>query len=299
MRAARSSSIIVVDDKTVAINLGADFVSEHEWGIKSTYHAFGIKQADIGVNPVGVGSRTVTKMPSEHNYDALICQDFAEKPKTRKHKNQWSTDIGYTGTLLALIPSFMLDGEEDLTPNTLRDLSDRSIVNGDDEDLQPISAAWSDGDFAIFARKPEDIEFIKDLYTAIQNNDVAIWLGSMNDNPFSNSGLCLGIVSRMNDEILNTFRDSDVNAIKLSEASDATGIITRLKNANRGYYACSPKWATEIASTKNGKILTDYDVIYWLNPSQQDENNCGWFTVEQLDQWIDGEGPIPMTGKSE
>jgi hypothetical protein len=30
---------------------------------------------------------------------------------------------------------------------------------------------------------------------------------------------------------------------------------------------------------------------------QQDKVNFGWYTVEELEQWIEGKGPIPMKGK--
>lgn len=36
-----------------------------------------------------------------------------------------------------------------------------------------------------------------------------------------------------------------------------------------------------------------YDLRYWLNPMEQRHNNSGYFTVEELEQWIENKGPIP------
>ncbi len=69
-------------------------------------------------------------------------------------------------------------------------------------------------------------------------------------------------------------------------------IIDRIAKSDRNYFACSPKWATEIKSTKDGKIKTKHDVIYWLNPQQQNIYNSAWCTVEDLDAWIAGTGKI-------
>jgi hypothetical protein len=38
--------------------------------------------------------------------------------------------------------------------------------------------------------------------------------------------------------------------------------------------------------------------MYFLNPMRQQENNFGWFTVEELEQWMEGKGPIPGKKKA-
>lgn len=68
--------------------------------------------------------------------------------------------------------------------------------------------------------------------------------------------------------------------------------IKKLKEANCRYFACSPKWSHEIKSTADGEIKTKYPVIFWLNPMEQDRNSYGWFTVENLELWTQGKGPI-------
>ena len=36
----------------------------------------------------------------------------------------------------------------------------------------------------------------------------------------------------------------------------------------------------------------DGNLRVWLNPEEQDRNNFGWFTAEDLRAWSRGEGPV-------
>lgn len=290
MRGAMNATVGRDDDgKIYAISLGADHVAEHEWGIDETYRMFGINPDDIGVNPTGVKSRIVKQRP-----DSLMLTEHSIR------KRPGGRSVGWKGVLMMMMSRRCLDSDTDIDPRELREMYD-SV--GRDDDQEPLSTAWSDGDFAIFARKEDEIQFLRDLDEAFSNNDVVVWLGG--GGVFRNAGLCFGILSRMPKELIQSYEDTDKDKIALTKADEATGIKARLEAASEAsgvkdyfrkpfrYYALSPKWAGEIKSTKDGEIKTAYDVIYWLNPCDQDNVNFGWFTVEQLDQWIKGEGPIP------
>lgn len=54
-----------------------------------------------------------------------------------------------------------------------------------------------------------------------------------------------------------------------------------------GYYCLKPRWVSE-----NEKLQTRYPVIFFLNPMRQREHDYGWFTVEELEQWTEGRGPV-------
>jgi hypothetical protein len=96
-----------------------------------------------------------------------------------------------------------------------------------------------------------------------------------------------------------TMKEAHEDRKKLEEASEKCGIKQRIDEINNnfsklhpgcfdtplGYFALSPSWKT------NGE--SKHPVMYWLNPRKQDKVNYGWFTVEQLEQWIEGKGPIP------
>ena len=139
---------------------------------------------------------------------------------------------------------------------------------------------------------------LKTLFKAFQNKDVVVFLGGRS-NPFANSGLSLCIHSCIPQEAKDNAVEADEDNIRMLAAAEATGIEARLKavqdadtsgrwDKRCSYLALSPQWASESV-----KERTEYDVIFWLNPHDQKNNNSGWFTVEELDQWIAREGPVP------
>ncbi len=301
MRGAREIFILRDDaGRGIAISLGADFVSEHEHGISGIYGDFGVDVSQIGKVP-GIESR-ITKIKSPD----LILKDYAIKPKGSAKRAKEIGDIGYIGTFLGLIPEWLQDRD----PSQMREIASyartNALLSPDGRTIyvnyEPISGAWSDGDFAIFARKAEDREFLRELAEAFQNNDVAIWLGG--GGVFKNAGLCLAIASRLSQETKDGFVEVDSEKNRLIAADEKTGIKDRLKAASDAasnprqwdrpftYFALSPRF---IDDWKQGVYGTAHPIIYWLNPMQQDRNNCGWFTVEQLDEWIAGTGPIPKS----
>jgi hypothetical protein len=56
-----------------------------------------------------------------------------------------------------------------------------------------------------------------------------------------------------------------------------------LEKAGKDFFALSPRW----------KDAEKKEVIFWLNPENQRENNSCWCTVSDLNDWIKGEGKIP------
>ena len=55
--------------------------------------------------------------------------------------------------------------------------------------------------------------------------------------------------------------------------------------------ACSPKWINyedaEAREKRKKEMNTEYDIMYWINYSD-DDNNYGWYTVEQIREWLKG-----------
>jgi hypothetical protein len=171
-------------------------------------------------------------------------------------------------------------------------------------DRNDLNTAWDERSFGVLVKGEKGQKNLEALYNAFMAKDVAIWLGG--GGVFQNAGLCLGIISNMPAANLAEMEKSDKNSHKLKLASEATGIVAKIDKLNKdflekegkrgsiytpcGYYALSPAW-------RNDKSKTKYDVIYWLNPQQQQKNNYGWFTVEELEQWMEGKGPIPGKDK--
>lgn len=272
MRGCREMHWLLDETKTsrngrvIALNLGADYCAEHEWGIKKLKQNFGINDTDISV--YGIEKRRIQEIPENLHY------------------------LVEGKTSILTIKEFWDRKPETLTVKALKsqELYDRN----------PLNTAWDEGSFGILVKGEDDQKKLEKLYEAIQAKDAAIWLGG--GQVFQNAGLCIGIISNMPATAINAMKTKDEDSHKLKLASDATGIVQKIDALNQkslggkrgglydapcGYFALSPAWMK-----KNDKG-SRYEVMYWLNPIKQQENNYGWFTVEELEQWMEGKGPIP------
>lgn len=61
------------------------------------------------------------------------------------------------------------------------------------------------------------------------------------------------------------------------------------KKAGLSWYALKPAWRDFF---EDPVYQSEYKVIFFLNPEGQNKYNSGWFTVEELLQWIKGKGPV-------
>lgn len=266
------------------ICLGADFVSEHEWGITNIQLEFGLS------GQPGIQGRTNTRQPESMGLlDTLV----PRSPRAKK------LTVPQTVFFFSrMIQSGLAQGQDiDSIMGSRNELQIYEPFR--DEEKETAATAWSGSDFAIRVEgaSEETHQFLRDLHSAAQVGDLAIWLGR--GHVFRNAGLCLGIVSRMDPDFLAEMLESDLDRLRLQEADAATGIRDFLKAAGESaprtswsprfsYFALSPRWATgEIAER------TAYDVIYWLNPMDQKSNHYCWATVEDLMAWTEGKGPIP------
>lgn len=289
MRKARDASWIKNGkDEICGINLGADFVAEHEWGIKRLKSRFNmLAEDDVRLeDKFGIERRRLNK-PTEDCVilfeagDTLVLmvdssyglKEAAEYIKD-EHKNKSS-----------LRESWYAMGKEDT-----------------------LVTAWSEDDLGIRVRGEENKENLRKLYEAMMNGEAAIWLGG--GGLFGNAGLCLAIIDKVDKNQKKVMAQADLLAFNLKQAAEETGIKQKIDEANENwrkcqevetgsryygaapysYYALSPSWKKGFTKTK-----TKYPVIFWLNPQNQQEVNYGWFTVEELEQWLDNKGPIPMT----
>ena len=266
MRAGLSDTDFVKhNDEIIAVNLGWDFCSEHEWGIKEIKSSFGIND-ELTKKNVGFITRKVTILPKE-----------LELLSTEEEMILGFSDYNYS--------------KIDFKEYKRRILRDQQY-SAEEKNLV---CAWSGRDFGILVKDNVGKNFLRQLYNSFKEKDVVIFFAS-NQNPFSNSGLTIAIYSKIPKGSLEQAKESDLDALALMKASDKTMIIKKLDKANSkesswpkkcGYYACSPRWIND-----SKKKESKHPVMYWLNPQDQQANKAGWYTVEDLEQWIKDKGPI-------
>lgn len=200
------------EDKFAGVCLGWDHCAEHEWGIPSIQHHFGLTD-DPAV--FGLERRKVCKTT-----DALV----------------WGEVEGSKPTEYALVFSpYGVRYTNVLTKGYLNELR-----LWDD---QEVAGAWDMDTFGVLVT-PKHKDHLAALYGAFQRCDVAVYLGGKS-TPFSNRGLCLVIASRLPAELTKEMHDVDEDYYHLEEAAKATGIEEYLKSKGKRWFALSPRWADE------------------------------------------------------
>lgn len=276
MRKARDAAFLIKDDVVVGINLGADFCAEHEGGLGSLGQDFGLPE------------RTTRKV-----------YGIKRRTATKQHPGLRLVTYGKY-TYLVAMPEYRWQ-----SVNCREDL-DRFMEVGPHHDDEELVTAWApgigSGEFAIRVSTPDGASKLQELYSAanrkkifMANPDIAIAFGG--GGPFENSGLTLLIPSRIPAEILESMAARDLDHLDLRDAAEATGIEAKLKAAGKKWFALTPGWASWLESTRDGEVETAHKVVFFLNPIDQRNNNCGWYTVEQLEQWAEDKGPIPAERK--
>lgn len=162
-----------------------------------------------------------------------------------------------------------------------------------DEDL---TGAWDDRNFKLLAWTSNGAEMLQKIVKASADGVLLVFLGNGGGNPFKPSGLVLAIASKVPASLQQTLNDADKNTIALEKAAAKTGIAKRIERSKhnehflKAYYALSPSWIED-----ERKARSKHPVMFWLNPTSQDRYQAGYYTVEELDEWIKGRGPVVKT----
>lgn len=267
MRSAPHTFIVMQDMAFSGMVFHADYCAEHEWGIRELECSLGVDTEDVGM-----GRRKAT------TYDKRALHFFEDGDRT------------------CLIYG-MTNYHPGKPMEIPRDLKSSYALSRDEH----IGSAWDDRSFGILVETERWGTQIKALWGALINSDFCVWRSG--GGPFQNPGLCVGIASTIPQAAIDLWAKYDQDKIDLRLAAEATGIEKRLRatwpktpTATRSFargegcqwFALSPRWVDE-----KGKAKTKYPVMFWLNPCDQENNNFGWYSVEDLDAWIKGEGPIP------
>lgn len=267
------------DGQVIGLNLGADYCSEHEWGIDGIKTSFGMVVNEkekpfaswwkglLGLDkPVmGVEKRSITKCSENllKGEGVVKWKDYQAKPKSKEHK----ADVYYIGFKPHHYSS---NDPHDYYKKNLQQIWDGS---------KQVWGWWAESDFMVASTNKEIID---QLFQAFQDKDIVIMLGG--GGPFQNAGLCIIQKSKISEANKKLLFDGDNDSWELKKVAVKTGIYERLEKANKKFYALSPSWNKEKT-----------EVRFWLNPEEQGKYNACWCTVKELDQWINNEGPIIKT----
>lgn len=306
-KASQANGLIVDDGKFLGIALGYDYCAEHEWGIKEIKQRFGISEG--GRKNMGVNARSITK-----NIPNLIF-----KKETYKKKK---FAILYTGY------QYWREGEDNPIPHYLenykKDLDwrveyDKKNPSEYRDPKDPMMTAWSGSGFAVAVMGEKESDWLEELYEAFNNKNVVIaMINHRAYNPFAGTSLSLMIKDRLPKEVADMMYSADKEYHDREDYEKKTGVpklkekLRNIKNKNgyddnlyghnHGYYiACSPKWIdyndAENREAKKKEYHTKYDIIYWVNYSD-DDNTHAYFTVEEIKEWLGGKKKLSEIRKA-
>ena len=284
MRRGREGSIWrdETTGKVIALNLGADYCAEHEWGIKGINRMLGItKPEEIDLQnstfdkileflklkspaKIGIDARTMTSSYEPiHNLESQGIKLTSGYGKDKKTHTMWA---------FALIEGWR---KEHFDFSNIRE-------NYYSPEREEFIGHWAEGDACVFV---EDKSIIDDFIEAFKQKDITIWLGG--GGAFKNAGLVIAIASRLPEDFRTQSSNSDLDHFELTKAAASTGIHVILKKADCDYYALSPRWKDD----------SKKEIRFWLNPMEQNIYDAGWYGVDDLKLWAKGEGPIIKKAK--
>lgn len=276
MRQAYQDTKVIKDDNgdLILIAFGYDHCAEHECGMNGFWNAFDIPGPSR--EKQGPEARQITKTAG-----TLERKTFRKSKKLGVGTQYVMTWRLNTYGILSL----------DKMPSELATSAYAS------EERKTLTCAWSSGPGAPdFGIRTTDKKILDDLEAAFERRDVSIW--ATRGGPFGGSGLVLAVTSKIPESEAELMREEDLERIRLADAAEATGIEAKLKEFNSTFtsrwdapcrwFALSPRWRRD-----HDESPSAHPVMFFLNPMAQDKNNYGWFTVEELEQWMEGKGPIP------
>ncbi|CAH1688871.1 conserved hypothetical protein [Hyphomicrobiales bacterium] len=242
--------------------------AEHESGIDRLLRWAGIRLVS---DPEGIGSRSAEEVPLSLDFNVTAKVRLAG---SRKHHKVAVLQIG---------------------PSTI---SPRAHFL---EAKNELCGWWDQSGFAISAHG-DAIPHLQALADAIRVPDLAIWLGGAGGNPFARDGLVIAMPSRVRAEDKAHMLASDQARNELKRDALATGIEQKIAERHAtmkgsgfrspyGFFALAPGRPLHDRIGLPNPIETRHNVMFFLNPHDQQGVNSGWFTVEELEAWLEGKGP--------
>lgn len=164
----------------------------------------------------------------------------------------------------------------------------------------PLAAAWDMRGFCLRAFGEDERAMVRALHHGLMEGQLLVTIGG-SANPFGGVCLCLTLADRVSQATQDTVLAQQRDHAALLEAAAATGIGARLHAAGLRPRALTPRWAKTLHSvgrkgpdgTHTTHVLaTTHPVVFFLTPGWHTTGQAGWYSVEDLDAWIAGTGPV-------
>lgn len=274
-----SPEFIINEGELLGISLGSDFCAEHEWGIKelSTHMKIISKEKADSKKIFGISRYQINSVHEysiyfheSEDFEAILLFDpFSFNPVSKTWNSLKSLSIE------------KLSKEFNINLRTFK--NDHGL-----NEQERIAAAWDSRSFGIHVKGEQEHKLLKELYESIVSLDTIVFLGRPPIKVFSNSSLNIIIRSRIPEECMNEMANRDKEQWELERDAKATGIYEKIKDAGLRYFNLLPCRGKVVRDSRT--LDSRSDIKFFLSPFG--ENNDGWFTVEELEEWTEGKGPV-------
>jgi len=250
----------------VGLSLGFDRRAEHVQGISPLLGLLGVELPEY---PIGLVDRQVNPA-----LPGLRYLPYVSRPRLSNRRS-------YPAALLLLTEPSVAPGEPEL------ELARRFDVEFFHDPTHRLSlpehdvvAAWGASGFAVHARGQANLALLQQLQDALLARDVAVLEPPrLTGSP---GPMKLLRMSRLTPEDHAHLVERDLTTRELARAVDATGLIGQLEAAGCTYRTLTPAWFDDAKD----------EVIFYLDTNQPKLFNTGWFSLEELQQWAAGSGPV-------
>ena len=141
-----------------------------------------------------------------------------------------------------------------------------------------LATAWNEGSFLVTSDDPGQVKFLRELYDSFEGKDVAIGMF----RAFLGVNFTVAIASRIPPDIQKLWEEKDKESHEVQKEFKKTGIEELLQKKGKRYFALSP------TRKKDGSLE------FFLNPMEQSSNNFGRFCLQDLRDWAESKGKIPI-----
>ena len=278
-RAFQDVEAIQDEDKIWGVNLGYDLCAEHEWGVTGIKEQLGLKEPSKKC--LGIQNKLIRNKEGISHGVIEFWMRKGSSVSTTKKQGYSRKQAYYFET--SGIASWSSNREQILHKGRVALISTYDIEN----DRKNLWSEWDEKNFRLVTTN-------KDLYDALvgayEAGELTFGL-SNNKNPFANSGLLMIDARAFSDELKAEMAQDELAHMEfMKKANKVKGELEKkLKKKQLGFFALSPK---DINPGQKQEHNTKYDMVFWLNPQDQQTYNSGWYSVEELYQWAEGKGSI-------
>ncbi len=287
MKRSPSTTVLGDGDGPYAVLIKADYVAEHEEATTGIDRMLGL--APVAPGNVGLPARTMRSRPDVGHVlhvEAMVPPPVDRARRGRRPLDRPPTSAGIL-TLSRYDPPPHASTPGDL-PGRLAAKRPQGFVDG-------LLGSWDRDAFEIVGHGPEAMSVVSMLWRALEGGTLAVWRRPERF-PVVDAGLAIADAARVPPPLATLMEDADIEGLALLAAAAATGIADRLREAGKPYFALTPSWPNDVTRRSVANDMSRHPVVFWLNPMDQEAARWGWYTVEQLDAWIDGSGPVPKAG---